>query len=130
MLSILSNIFEKHVYDGLSNHLKENCLLYKLQSGFRKPHSTETALIRVIDQLLLDLDRNRVSGLKFVDYKKAFDIVDHKILLAKLEAYGIETRDLDLVRTYLRPRSHGTGSVWSRHLVRSYLLLPLFYDTL
>lgn len=58
----------------------------------------------MIDQLLLDLDRNRVSGLIFVDYKKAFDLVDHKILLAKLEAYGIETRDLDLIRTYLTNR--------------------------
>ena len=54
----------------------------------------------MIDQLLLDLDRNRVGGLIFVDYKKAFDLVDHKILLAKLEAYRIETRDLDLIRTF------------------------------
>ena len=58
----------------------------------------------MIDQLLLDLDRNRVSGLIFVDHKKAFDLVDHKILLAKLEAYGIETRDLDLIRTHLTNR--------------------------
>ena len=59
--------------------LKDHNLHYNLRFGFRKDYSTETALIRLIDKLLLDLDRNCI-----VDYQEAFDLIDHKILLAKL----------------------------------------------
>ena len=63
--------------------MTEKKFLYHLQSGFRKWHSTETALIRVVDQMLMDLDQNNVNGLIFiVDYKKAFDLIDHNILIA------------------------------------------------
>ena len=81
-------IFEKHVYDHLHSFLQENSILHRLQSGFRKFHSTETGLVRLVDQLLMDLDNNRVSGLNFVDYRKAFDLIDHQLLLEKLEIYG------------------------------------------
>ena len=54
----------------LHKFLKDNALLHQLQSGFRKSHSTETALVRFVDQLLFDLDRNNVSGLVFVDCEK------------------------------------------------------------
>ena len=59
------------------------------QSGFRKNHSTDTALIQVIDELLFNLDKNRVSGVVLVDYCKAFDMVDHGLLLDKLKVYGV-----------------------------------------
>lgn len=49
-------------------------MLHKLQFGFRKSHSTEMALIRLVDQLFFDLDENKVTGLVFIDYKKAFDL--------------------------------------------------------
>ena len=76
-------------------------MLYNLQSGFRKSHSTETALIRLIDQLLFERDSNKVSGLAFIDYKKEFDLIDHKILLAKLCSYDISERDMKLLTSYL-----------------------------
>ena len=72
VLPILSKLLEKHI-----------CLLHRFQSGFRKFNSTETALIRLVDQLLFDLDKNRASGLVFIDYKKAFDLIDHGLLLEK-----------------------------------------------
>ena len=81
--------------------LQQRNLLYRLQSGFRKHHSTETALIRLIDQLLFDLDNNRVTGLILVDYKKAFDLIDHQMLLNKLHAYGIRGDELNLLKNYL-----------------------------
>ena len=76
------------------------------QSGYRKFHSTETSLnIRLVDQLLFDLDKNRASGLVFIDYKKAFDLIDHGLLLEKLKTYGVRDNELDLPRSYLSGRT-------------------------
>ena len=80
-------------------------MLDRFQSGFRKFHSTETTLIRLVDQLLFDLDRNRASGLVFIDYKKAFDLIDYGLLLEKLKAYRVRDNELDLPRSYLTGRT-------------------------
>ena len=85
--------------------LEENGLLHRFLSGFPKFYSTETALIRLVDQLLFDLDRNRTSGLVFIEYKKAFDLIDHGLLLEKLKAYGVRDNDLDFLRSYLSGRT-------------------------
>ena len=105
VLPILSKLLEKHNCDHLCAFFEENVLLHRFQSGFRKFHSTETALIRLVDQLLLDLDRNRASGLVFIDYKKAFDLIDHGLLLEKLKAYGVRDNELDLLGSYLSGRT-------------------------
>ena len=104
VLPLLSKMFEKHIHSALCSLLKENNLLYKLQSGFRRNHSTETALVRMIDQLLLNLEDDHISGLLFIDYKKAFDLVDHGILLTKLKSYNVEPKELKLFRNYLKDR--------------------------
>ena len=70
VLPFVSKIFEKHVHQALYSYMRNN-LLYTLQSGFRTSSSMETALIRLTDQLLSDMDKDQVSGLVFVDYKKA-----------------------------------------------------------
>ena len=94
ILPVLSKIIERHMYDSLYALLVEKNLIYSRQSGFRKHHSTETALINIIDELLFNLDRNKVSGMVLVDYAKAFDMVDHELLLKKLEVYGITNQEL------------------------------------
>ncbi len=98
VLPLLSKIFERHIHTSLYNHLKDNNLLYNLQSGFRKTYSTEAALIRLIDQLFWNLDNDQINGLVFIDYKKAFDIIDHNILLPKLEHFGIAPKELCLLK--------------------------------
>ena len=92
MLPLLSNIFEKHVNQALYSYMRSNNLFYNLQS--------ETALARLIDQLLSDMDKDQVSGLVFIDYKKAFDLIDHDILLSKLETYGVAPKELLLFKDY------------------------------
>ena len=88
----------------ISHFLEENALLHHFHYGFYKFHSTETALTRPVDQLLLDVDKNRATELVFIDYEKAFDRIDHGILLTKLNVSGVCGHGLDLLRNYLRGR--------------------------
>ena len=87
--SILSKIAERHVHNALYSFLCENDLMYIRQSGFCSKHSTETALIKIIDDLLFNLDNDPVCGMVLVDYRKAFDMTDHTLLLKKLEMYRL-----------------------------------------
>ena len=104
VLPVLTKVIERHVHDSLYSYLCVNNLIYSKQSGFRKRHSTETALIRIIDELLFNLDSDRVSGMILIDYCKAFDMVDHSILLQKLQAYGFDNKSLIWFRSYLNER--------------------------
>ena len=70
-----------------------------------KSYSTETALIRLVDQLLLNLDNDKATGLVLIDYKKAFDLIDHQLLLSKLGALGVSENHLPLFYDYLNGRS-------------------------
>ena len=90
ILPVLSKVLEKHVHDCLSANLKEYNLLHKTQSGFRSQHSCETALVHMIDTWLNAMNYGKMIGVVLVDFKKAFDLVDHKILLYKLKLYGID----------------------------------------
>lgn len=66
----------------ISHFLEENASLHHFHYGFRKFHSTETALTRPVDQLLLDSDKNRATGVVFIDYEKAFDRIDRGLQAA------------------------------------------------
>ena len=104
VLPFLSKIAERHVHNALYNFLYENDLIYIRQSGFRSKESTETALIKIIDDLLFNLDNDRVSGMVLVDYRKAFDMIDHTLLLEKLEVYGFSRDSLQWLTSYLKDR--------------------------
>ena len=87
VLPILSKILEKHVASSLSVFLRDNNLLYELQSAFRSGHSTETALIRLTDQFLRNMDNDEVTGLVFIDFRKAFDVIDHELLISLVVSF-------------------------------------------
>ena len=75
------------------------------QSGFRHQYSTETALLSSTSELLFNMDRGLLSGVLFLDLKKAFDTVDHHILLSKLELCGIKGTSLKWFESYLSGRN-------------------------
>ena len=104
VLPFLSKIIERHLHDSLYAYLVDNNLIYSRQSGFRKRCSTETALIKIIDDLFFNLDKDLVTGMLLVDYRKAFDMVDHELLLKKLAVYGIQNQELKWCRSYLSAR--------------------------
>ena len=104
VLSILSKVCEKHVAASFMDYLVKTGLLYELQSAFRAGHSTESALISLTDQILFNLDEDKLSGMVFVDFRKAFDVVDHQLLLTKLHLYRVSDPSLSWFESYLSGR--------------------------
>jgi len=105
VLPITSKIIERAVHDQLYAHLSNEHLLSAAQSGFRINHSTATTLLDVQDYILKNMDDGYVTGIIFLDLKKAFDTVNHEILLSKLKAYGIGEIELSWFKSYLKNRN-------------------------
>ena len=95
---------EKTIYNQIFDFLKQNSILVNQQSGFRPLHSTETTLLHSANQCLINMDKGLINGFLFIDLKKAFDTVDHKILISKLDLYGIRGTALHLFQSYLSER--------------------------
>ena len=91
VLPCFSKILERIMYDRLYSYsyLTENKILFKRQFGFRSGHSTDHALLELIDQIRECFDEKKYFLGIFVDLSKTFDTVNHKILINKLENYGI-----------------------------------------
>ena len=104
VLSVLSKLLEKHVARSFMDYLLQDGLLYEMQSVFRQGHSTESALISLVDQKLLSLDKDEVTGMVFVDSRKALDEVDHQLLMTKLRLYRVSDSALSWFRSYLTDR--------------------------
>ena len=109
ILPIPMKIFEKIVHDQVSTFIKENTFLNDRQSGFRKLFSTTTAVLDVSENILEQLDKNNFVGAVLIDLKKAFDTVDHKILLKKLWCYGFQNQSFDWFESYLTDRQPDLG---------------------
>ena len=135
-LPFLSKVGEKAIYDQLTVHLESNCLYSKFQSAYRKHHSCESALTKLVNDLQKLTFQEENVLLILLDSSAAFDTVDHKILLEKLESkFYISHSALQLIRSYLTDRTFSTKvkDVQSspRHLKfgvpQGSLLGPLFY---
>jgi len=97
LLNIFSKIFEKTINSRLQEFLLKHSILYTDQFGFRKFHSTELALIKLLDSITTALNSNQFVTSVFIDLKKAFDTVNYDILHNKLANYGFRGH----IHTYL-----------------------------
>ena len=101
---MISKVFEKVVFRQVYDYFNDNNLLYKNQYGFRKKHSTELAGLEFHDKIVSDLEKGKLPFAIFLDLSKAFDTIDHEIMLHKLEYYGITGISLQWFKSYLTNR--------------------------
>ena len=105
ILPTVSKLIEKWVDSQFFKYLDNFNLLHKSQSGFRPKHSTESALILMIDSWLKAINEGKIVGCVLIDFRKAFDLVDHKILLNKLKYYKCNDTSLSWFQSYLSNRT-------------------------
>lgn len=103
-LPFMSKILEKVVSTQLCSFLQTNNIFEVFQSGFRAHHSTETALVKITNDLLLAADRGCVSLLVLLDLSAAFDTIDHNILINRLKSTGVQGQALQWFKSYLTDR--------------------------
>ena len=95
---------ERHISDSVKEYLNRHKLPYERQSGFRNNHSCESSLTSIIDDWITAIDKNELVGTVLLDLSKAFDLMDHKLLISKLRWYQFGEGSLTMFESYLTQR--------------------------
>ena len=104
-LSFLSKVLEKVVVNQLNTHINSSNTPNQYQSAYRKFHSTETALLKIHNDILASMDAGKVTALTLLDLSAAFDTIDHTILQRRLDDwFGVTRKALDWFKLYLTGR--------------------------
>ena len=105
LIPIVSKVFKKNVYNQLYHYLNENKLLLSCQSGFRSLQSTLTALLEARNDWSVNIDNGLLNGVVFINLTKAFDSMDHEIILRKMSFLGCDQVAIRLFLSYLSGRT-------------------------
>ena len=104
ILPALSKIVERHVFLSLSSWFNKYNLLFSSQSSYMKHHSCISAMVNLVDQLIANMDDKLISSLLMIDLSKAFDTINHELLITKLSIYGVSPSSLKWFKAYLTSR--------------------------
>ena len=136
LLSVFNRVLEKLMYKRLIKFNEKRNLIYDKQFGFRSHHSTEHAILSIVDKIQEAIEKGEFSCGIFLDFRKAFDTVNHEILLSKLEHYGIRGIAKEWFASYLNNRRQFTsiGNINSEEnaiscgVPQGSVLGPLFFN--
>ena len=134
IISVISKILERCLYDQIYKHIDNR--LSRHQMGYRKGHSSQHSLTAMFNKRKKNLDKGGECGALFVDLSKAFDCLQHDLLLAKLNAYGFDYKSLKLISSFLsnrkyRPKINSCFSDWKHLLIgvpQGCVLAPVLFN--
>jgi hypothetical protein len=135
ILSPIAKLFERIIVPQIKNYFNANELFYDRQYGFRPNHSVEFAFHDLVSELNNNRNNKLISMVIFIDFRKAFDIIDHNLLLQKLKMYNFDDDSLNLIESYLYQRkiitkinnSSSTGTVVSNGVPQGSVIGPLLF---
>ena len=129
LLITISKVLEKLIYVQVYQYIDKNKILFNSQYGFRNKHSCEQALIELTGEIIQAKEQNLKSTALFLDLSKAFDTLDHEILLSKLKRYGIRGVCNNWFQSYLSGRSLKANVRTSEHTVTASEKFVINYGT-
>ena len=129
ILPVLSKVLERAVHIQLYKYLQQHKILSPYQCGFRKCHSTEFAALSFSDNIRRNMDQGQLTGAVFIDLRKAFDTVDHAVLLDKLSNLGIVDKEHGWFTDYLSNRTQVVEFQGVTLFCTAHPLKPLLFKT-
>ena len=105
---MIAKLFERILCTQITAHFDRNCLFVDQQHGFRTNHSCETALHSILDLWKCNISQKKVNLALFIDFKKAFDLINPRLLFLKLFHYGFDNNSLALLTDYFKDRKQKT----------------------